>query len=159
MRKQHLLLFGCGGVALAFVAVVVSLVGWLWYLGQDPKGVAISVEGPQTVAVGEEFDLTVVVRNWRVGDSFELSDIDVAEEYLEGFLILGTEPEAKSSMHVPIDNTRSYSFDTPIPPGQTKRYRFRLRAAAQGLFRGDVDVCEGSRFLSTPTQTMVVGGR
>lgn len=152
--KQGVLI-GCAGVALVFLVLIVSVAVWFRHVAQDPEGVAVSLEGPQAVAKGEEFALTVVVKNEREQDPFDLTDIDIAEEYLEGFFILGTDPAAKSSMHVPIDNSRSFSFNTPIPPRESRRFSFRLRATMVGVFRGDVDVCEGSRFLTAFAQTLV----
>ncbi|MFB3106677.1 MAG: hypothetical protein ACE1ZA_17385, partial [Pseudomonadales bacterium] len=108
-----------------------------------------------TVSVGEEFTLTVVVENQRESRAFELTDIDIAEEYLNNFLILGTNPPVKSDMHVPFDDTRSFSFDKAVPPQEVMRFECTLRPTEVGLFRGEVDVCEGQRFLSTLLQTEV----
>ena len=58
-------------------------------------------------------------------------------------------------MHVPIDNKRSYTFDRPVKPGETARFVFKLRPVKAGLSRGDIDVCEGMRFLTTQAQTLV----
>ena len=155
MTNRQVLAIGCGAVALLFVGAIVAAFVFLWHVSQDPADVWVSVEGPPSVVVGEEFTLSVVVENQRQGDSFRLSDIDVAEAYLDGFLILGTEPGARSSMHVPIDDTRSFHFDVRIPARATRRFDFRLRPVDSGIFRGDVDVCEGARFLSTLAQTEV----
>jgi hypothetical protein len=35
------------------------------------------------------------------------------------------------------------------------RFKFRLRPAKPGIFKGDIDVCEGSQFLTTLAQTLV----
>ncbi len=155
MTAKRLLVIGCGGVGLIVVGGVILVMVWFWHVGQDPEGVTASVEGPDAVAVGEEFTLTVVVENQRTTDSLQLSDIDIADEYIEGFLILGTEPETKSRMHIPLDNSISFSFDTTIAPRESMRFDFHLRSTTAGMFRGDVDVCEGQRFLTTLAQTLV----
>jgi hypothetical protein len=146
---------GCGVTALVFLVVGAATILWIRHVSQDPQGVAISVEGPLEVPVGEEFTLTLVVENQRPAKPFGLTDIDFDEQYLEGFFVLGTDPPAMSSQHVPIDNTRSFSFNRPVPPATTMRFKFRLRPAKPGIFKGDIDVCEGSQFLTTLAQTLV----
>jgi hypothetical protein len=158
MTTKRAVLIGCGGAFFVFVVAIAFSVNCYQNFIQDPEGVAISVEGPLTVTLGEEFTLTVVVRNLREEEPFHLSEIDIAESYLDHFLILGTKPRAKSEMHVPLDNTRSFSYEVPVAPLQEKRFAFQFRSTAPGLFRGDVDVCEGTRFLTTSLQTEVLAG-
>lgn len=155
MTVKRVLIIGCSGVALFFGVAVVALGALFWHVAQDPEGVSVSVENPLTVGLGEEFTLAVVVHNEREDRAFELSDIDIGEAYLEGFLIVATEPRFKSSMHVPIDDTRSFAFNVAIPPRESRRFEFRLRPAQVGVWRGDVDICEGTQFLTTVAQTAV----
>ena len=82
-----------GSIAALGLLIGVGVVGFIVYAGQDPKGVAVSVEGPSNVKLNEEFALTVVVHNERAKKDFGLTDIDVAEGYLQGFQILGTDPD------------------------------------------------------------------
>jgi hypothetical protein len=58
-------------------------------------------------------------------------------------------------MHVPFDNRRSFTFDVSLPPGESRTFTFRLRAEKPVLNRGDVDVCEGLRFITGMAQTSV----
>jgi hypothetical protein len=155
MSSKRALAVGCGVAALVAAAIAIAVVAWILHVVQEPKGVKVTVEGPLEVAIDEEFTLTIVIRNERRNRAFGLTDIDLADEYVNNFMVLGTDPAARSSTHVPIDNTRSFSFDHPIPPGGEARYAFRLRPVAVGVFRGDVDVCEGQQFLSALLQTQV----
>lgn len=79
----------------------IACVGWVVYASQDPEGVAISVDSPLDVKVGDTFDLIVYVTNTREKSVFSLSDIDISEDYLENFVVVSVKPTAKSSMHVP----------------------------------------------------------
>lgn len=156
MAIKRAYLIGCG-VALGLVVLVAAaIVGWLMYVAVDPEGVAVATEAPAEVRVGEEFTMAVIIMNEREKKPFHLTDIDIAEEYLEGFIILGSEPRAKSNQHVPFDNTRSFSFNRKLPPRESMRFEFRLRPRVAGFYSGDVDVCEGQRFLSAGLQTQVV---
>jgi len=158
MDTKRVLLIGCGAAAAIAVLLAAAAGIWVWHAAKDPEGVRVTIEAPDTVAVGEEFVMSVAVENLREDRPFNLTDVDVHDDYLKGFAVLGTEPPAKSNMHVPLDNSMSYSFDVSIAPKETQRFRFRLRPPAPGVFRGNVDVCEGSRFLTTGAQTAVGPG-
>jgi hypothetical protein len=149
------LIIGCAVSLFIGLVVLVGIGFWFANVIQDPTGVLVTIEKPTGVTVGEEFSMVVVVKNVRPDAPFKLTDIDVADDYLKGLEIIHTDPAHKSSMHVPIDNSQSFSFNMDIPPEETKRFTFRLRAVTPGLHSGDVDVCEGQRFISTLAQTMV----
>jgi hypothetical protein len=136
-----------GGIA----AVVLFLV----HVSQDVKGVGVAVNGTLEVVVGETFELSVTVTNEPPRRAVVLSDVDVAEDCLAGFTVSTIEPRPKSSMHVPIDNSRSFTFDVQIPPGSSRPFTFTLRAERSDPYRGDVDVCGGPRFISSMAETSV----
>lgn len=148
-------MWGCGIATLLCVAGIAAIALLVVYLSQDVKGVAVSVDGPTDVVVGETFELKVTVTNERPRKAVALSDIDIAEEYLEGFTVSTIEPQPKSSAHVPIDNSRSFTFGVSISAGASRTFAFALRAEKAGLYRGDVDVCEGMRFITGMAQTSV----
>ena len=154
MDWKRALAFGCCGCAGLLLIGIIVLVVIGAHASKEPEGVRVAIEAPPSVPVDSEFTLAVIVKNERA-EPFPLTDIDLADEYLAGFVLVSTSPEPKSSMHVPLDNTRSFNFDTPVPPGETARFEFRLRATTPGKFEGDADVCEGTRFLSALIQTHV----
>ena len=154
MNGRHILI-GCGVFcAIGLLAAGVG-VAFLWHVVEDPKGVVVSIEGPKTVALTEEFTVTVVVQNQRAKSVFDLTDVDISEEYLNNFLVLDTTPVATSNEHVPLVNKRSYKFNHPINAGESARFAFHLRPVKAGLYQGDVDVNEGMKSLSTQVQTLV----
>ena len=155
MAVQKILRVGCGFVVGIAVVLVIVFGVCVYYGSQGLEGAAFTVKSPMDVRVGEVFDFVVEVTNARAEKTLELGDIDVSEDYLAGFTVVATEPEAKSSMHIPIDNTLSFTFDTSIPAGETKAFTFKLRAETAGMYRGDVDVCEGIRFTTRMAQTVV----
>jgi len=95
------------------------------------------------------------VKNERSGKVLRLSDVDIAEVYLAGFTVSAMKPTPKSNTHVPIDNSRSFTFDVPVSAGASQSFFFTLRAEKPGVYRGDVDVCEGARFITGMAQTVV----
>ncbi len=153
MSKKWLL--GCGIAAAVGIAVIAVVVIAIAYLAQDAKGVGVSVDSPADVLVGQTFDLSVTVTNERPRKKLALSDIDLAEGYLAGFTITGTQPAAKTSQHVPVADTRSFTFGVNLAPKAVRTFTFTLRAEKAGIFRGDVDVWEGAHFVTSMAQTVV----
>lgn len=155
MKTRSAILLGCGGVLV--IAIVLGLAGGgiIYHVSQDPAGLLVYVESPDQIAKDELFDLKVMVVNERKGQSLKVTSIDLAQSYLAGFTVRSTEPAAKSSQHVPIEGSQSFGFDKVVPAGATNIFVFHLRAAKTGLHRGDVDVCEGLRFLTVMAQTEV----
>lgn len=156
MQTKKVIALGCGIVALLGVVGVAGIFAFLAYVVQDVEGVNVEVGGPSEVVVGQPFDLTIRVTNIRERKILNLSDIDIADEYLTAFSVMRVEPAFKSTMHVPLDNSQSFTFDQRIPAGDTREFVFTLKAHAPGFFRGDVDVCEGLRFVTDMVQTVVV---
>ncbi len=155
MPSKKAIAWGCGIAALVCITGVAAIALIFAYLSQDVKGVGVSVNGPTDVVVGQTFELSVTVTNERPRKILSLSDVDIAEEYLAGFTLSTIEPRPKSNKHVPIDKSRSFTFGVEIPPGGTRTFTFALRAEKPGLYRGDVDVCEGARFITSMAQTSV----
>jgi hypothetical protein len=89
------------------------------------------------------------------GEILKVSDVDIADEYMDGFIVSSVEPKHKSSTHLPVDDSQSFTFDASIPPGDSLVFAFTLLAIKAGVFRGDVDICEGSRFITHYAQISV----
>lgn len=155
MTGKKAVLIGCGSAAGLVLLLVVAFVAWVAHISKDVEGVSVAADVPLDVVVGETFELVVNVRNERERQPLALSDIDIGEEYLVGFAVISTEPTPESSMHIPLDNSRSFTFGVSIPAGEAKAFTFKLRAEKAGIYRGDVDICEGSRFITTMAQTVV----
>jgi len=155
MTTKKAVLLGCSAFALLGIAGATGIVLFLVHVSKDVEGLQISVKGPEEVVVGQTFDLEIVVRNERPRKAIQLSDIDLADEYLAGFTVSSVVPTYKSSSHVPIDDKRSFTFDLAIPPSQSRSFIFKMRAQKAGVFRGDVDICEGTQFKTGMLQTAV----
>lgn len=155
MKTKSVVLLGCGLVLLCVLLLGLAGGGFFYYMVQDPPDLLAWVESPDQVAVGDEFALKVFVVNERKTDSLKITSIDLGESYLDHFTVRETQPRAISSQHVPIDDSQSFGFNAVIAPGNTNVFTFQLRAANTGVHRGDVDVCEGIRFVTLMAQTKV----
>jgi hypothetical protein len=155
MNTKKAILLGCGTVTFLGLLAVVGVVMFISHVAKDVEGVGVTINSPTDVSVGETFKLDVTVRNERQGKVLELSDIDIADEYFNAFTVVSVTPTPKTEMHVPIDNSQSFTFDRKIQPGKTQVFTWELRAEKPGIFRGDVDVCEGMQFVTKMAQTVV----
>ncbi|MCC7072801.1 MAG: hypothetical protein IT383_15850 [Deltaproteobacteria bacterium] len=155
MSAKKIVALGCGIALVAVVGLVVMGALALSWLGKEPSGVVVVVDAPTEVRVGDAFPLKVTVTNQRPDERLGLSDIDVGEAYLRGFTLEIIEPTPVTTMHVPIDDSQSFTFNTPLEPGASRTFTFNLRAAQPGVYRGDVDVCEGMHFVTAMAQTVV----
>jgi len=155
MPAKKIIALGCGTCLLLFLAAVAVVVLFVFHVAQDPTGMQIAIEAPATVARGQEFQLAVMVINDRTDETLEVGSIDIADEYLAGFTVVSTEPSFTTSTQVPVDESRSYEFKQRIPPGATNQFMFKLRARKAGVFSGEVDVCEGMRFMTMVVETVV----
>jgi hypothetical protein len=155
MNRKKAILMGCGGLVAFFLVGTAVVTAFLIHVSKGVEGVGASVESPLDVVVGETFTLTIKVENQRGNDSFMLNDIDINDTYLSGFSVISVDPVPEEDQHVPIDNSQSYSFNVGIPSGESREFKFELRAEREGIFRGDVDICEGMRFKTITAQTVV----
>ena len=155
MNTKKAILIGCGAVTLLGLLAIAGVVMFFGHIVKDVEGVAVTINTPMDVTVGETFKLAISVKNERKGEVLQLSDIDIADEYLNAFTVISVNPHPKSQMHVPIDNSLSYTFDRKIGAGKTEVFTWELRAEKAGIHRGDVDVCEGMQFVTSQAQTVV----
>jgi hypothetical protein len=146
------LAIGCGAVVLVGVLALIALAIWM----KEPTGVEVSVDAPIQVTVGERFTIAALVEN--VSDEPQtLVDLDIAGSYLEGVAVERTDPAFSDAMHLPLDNSVSYSFDIAIPTGGELAVTLHVYAAHTGDYSGDIDFCINSAVacLSYPVRTLV----
>ncbi len=138
--------------AACFLAMALSLHGCA-----SPSDVTIKIaDAPVEVRQGQRFSFTCTVTNTAEKDQ-ELVSLDVADEYLEGIVVVGTDPAFKEATHIPLDNTMSYGYNIPLVRGKPVNVVFDCYAAKPGDYSGEVDFCinNDSSFLSYPIRTIV----
>ncbi len=123
---------------------------------ETPENIEISIDSPASVDEDQRFNIALTIRN--TGPSTQtLVDVDIADEYLEGVVVRDMEPAFKDVMHVPFDNTQSYSLDLALPAGRDVHIRISAYAAHAGDYAGDIDFCINSAVscLSYPVRTVI----
>lgn len=96
----------------------------------------MEMEYPDTVAVGEEFDLTFSVKNRDLG-SRTLNSIDVHDDFLGGFEVVSITPSPGSRED--LWGYGIFNFDESIKASDALIVTMKLRARNVGLWSGDVD--------------------
>jgi hypothetical protein len=104
------------------------------------QGVVVKAQAPLNAQLGSHFSIIATATN-QTGAAKTLQDIDVADEYLQGIAIEGTDPPFKTAEHIPLDDTVSHHFELVIPPHGTVTVRFSAYAAHVGDYSGDFDFC------------------
>ena len=111
-------LIGCGCLGLAALGLCIALGVWFSLAVEDPEGLRVSIGSPTDVSVGQTFDLAVELTNERPNKAFRLSDIDISYDYLDGFVVVSTEPSPKSSEdNAPRGRYRPVNGAVPEPIG------------------------------------------
>ena len=82
MNTKKAIIIGCGTVTLLGLLAIAGLVMFVAHVAKDLEGIAVSLHAPTDVTVGETFKLEVHVKNERSGKVLQLSDIDIADEYI-----------------------------------------------------------------------------
>jgi hypothetical protein len=150
-----LLACGLGCLVLVGLAGLGAWATYRWFVS-EPEHVTVSVTAPVEVTQGDRFTFVARIRNTAARRQ-RLVSLDVADEYLEGIAVESTTPPFSEAMHVPIDDTVSYTYELPIPPGGEVAVVFNAYAAHAGDWAGDVDFCVNSAtdFVSYPVRTIV----
>ncbi len=146
MKKAILLLVIVVVLLIGLVGVAaVGLIGCLLILPEEPT-LDVRLSAPETVAVGEEFDLVLRTRNLHE-EPIRLDSIDVDLAFLEGFEVLSVDPTPSDTMD--IFGQRSWSFTDSVPPGEGLDVTYRLKAVRPGHYVGDADVCNPAQDFTT----------
>ena len=135
----------CGGLGLG-----------LMFMAQEPEDIEVMVDTPLNVVQGESFVIGVRVTNTADHEQ-TLYSLDIADAYLDGIAITGSDPPYSTSDHIPIDNTWSYTYMLDIAPMQTVQVQLAAQALSPGDYNGEMDVCINSevQFLSYQVRTYV----
>jgi hypothetical protein len=120
------------------------------------KDIHIEMDLPLKVQNDNEFIITVKLKNL-ADKSQELVSIDIGDDYLKGIAIIKTEPSYNNSIHIPIDNSVSYSFEKDVASGDSIVVRFYCKTILVGDFSDEIDFCINSdyNFLTKMARTIV----
>jgi hypothetical protein len=129
----------------ALITMVITSVVWVgigaagyWFMNSKPPSFEIEVDHPGVVELGEIMDLKISVKNTGAG-SISLANVDIYDEFADGFEILDVIPTPGSSER--ISGYYSYNLFKSLAPGEAHVLTLKMRAKAVGLWSGDIDAC------------------
>ena len=147
-KNKILVSLGVFGAAFVLVAVI----GIAQILIEEPT-LDVRLRCPESVSVGEKFDLVLEIRNLH-SEAIRLDSIDMDLDFLSGFDVVSINPTASDPMDILW--CRSWEFRNSVSPGETLNVTFTLTALKQGHYVGDVDVCNPNQDFTTVIPNMDV---
>lgn len=140
MAKAHSTTWGAALLVLAVLLVPIGVGGGaLVYMFSRPAdegaGVRLRLEAPARVEEGEPFEVAVEVRNY-TKKPVEVARLDLAATYLEGFVLVSTEPEATGDTAGP--TVRHLDLGLVVQAGTTESVVLRMQAINPGVWTGEL---------------------
>ncbi|KXK26378.1 MAG: hypothetical protein TR69_WS6001000381 [candidate division WS6 bacterium OLB20] len=141
-RPVKILLAAAGCVIAVAICCIAAIGGGVLLFNEAYKTddrISISVETPERITEGDEFEFRMVVTN--SGDSdLTITEMDISESLLEGTDVISVDPEpVSSSSFTVIEEYLEYTFDPfTIRPGESRAVTLTLKAEFDGLYRGDI---------------------
>jgi hypothetical protein len=139
---------GCLISVVCLIVGAISGIGWLLWPAKAPENVALHVNIPVQVDVGDEILTEVTVVN-NSTQPFELLSINFSGEYLHGMVISSSTPAFESAIQrQPVGVVyQSYSFHQSIAPGESLTVTFTGEAIHAGDYAGEIHVCADADFI------------
>ena len=97
----------------------------------------VTLESPDTIALGEEFDLVLVAKNTTL-EPIQMDSIDIDNAFLAGFEVVSVSPQPTGDLDIGVQ--RSWTFNESIPAGASLTFTYRLKPTRVGRFAGSLDV-------------------
>lgn len=142
--------------ALALTCVGASLIGGLWISAKSgpPEGIVTTVTIPDSVTVGESFEIVVTISN-SLNRARTIKDIDFYDPLLEGVRVVSVDPMYNS--FDPSFGMSTFTMEHELPAGASIDVTFVLEARTHGLYGGDVDVSVDSILsFTSETRTLLI---
>ncbi|MDK1030079.1 MAG: hypothetical protein QGM50_11800 [Anaerolineae bacterium] len=146
MSRNKKIAIGCGIASLVITCVCV-LISFVFYnqILREPENLTVEAEYPSTVQVGDAFELILNVHN--TGDtSFTVGDIDLdiafSDSILDGAIVERMDPPMEKDFS--ISGMKTFHYNRAIPPGESQKVTFYLRATEVGEFGGSILVYVGN---------------
>lgn len=153
MGKTVLIILAVVG-ALALTCIGAMVVGGIWFAGQvgPPEGITTTITMPDSVYVGDSFDIVVTVTN-QLDHARTIMDLDIYEPLLDGTSVASVEPE-----YTNLDTglgSATYTMDLTLEAGSSVDITLKAVAVTPGVYTGDIDVSVDS-VLNFTTESRVL---
>ena len=129
--------FGLGVLSTVVVGIAGLIAFGIFYTGPM---LAISVQLPEEVVLGDEFSLTVDVSNPH-NEDVVLSNLDIPNRFFETFEIVLISPAASEESPFGDFRTQTWYFFRELNPGSSFQIIVNLKALKSGIHPVEFDVC------------------
>lgn len=147
---------GCGsGLIVGWMGGTVSGLGDVFDdVSFEPVDIDLDVAFPDSVRVGESFELVVTITDTR-GELRHLQDIDFSGTFCDNMTIDLVEPMPGS---ISIDpGYHVYAYDRSFDANSTEQFVFQVTPNHAGVFTGDIEVyCEDFNSKARPVSFVVL---
>ncbi len=141
VRRLPWFLLGCLAGAVG-TGVLVFAVLVLVSLDQDIDHLEIVVNSPESLEVGQTFDLEVVVHN-NGSETVEIGSIDLYDDLLDAFAVVETDRPDDDILDQGILGSTSFEFSGTVPAGGSLSLTVKLKALRPGIHSGLIEVWSG----------------
>jgi hypothetical protein len=141
--KNKKILIGCGSFLMLLIVVITFV---FVYLYQDIGELSVRAKYPDTVHVGDGFEMTLYLENISEND-ISVQDIDLApaidinnaEYILSGANVLKTDPAMKD-LDIQFTGMHAFTYGRVVKPGETHSVSFQFQAIKPGEYHSDIVV-------------------
>ena len=151
---QKRLLIGCVLTVGAGLLLVALFLAWVFH---EPASMDAVVHAPSQVRVGEEFRVTVDIRNDDAG-SHTLTAVVLDDAYLNGVMLERTEPPFSETQHGAANPIQMYLLSLGVPSGTTQQLLLVARGRTVGQFHSELELVfdHGASHFTREIDTVVV---
>jgi hypothetical protein len=127
--------------------------GYFLYTLRDSAVLDVAVHHPETVRVGERFELTVDITNTGETDiKVQAIDLGAAawiknDSILTGATVVRTRPDM-NNLGIPGTGGRSFTYGCVIMPGETNAVTFYFKAVEAGEFHTNIYIDTGDTYTA-----------
>ena len=101
------------------------------------ENIEVDLTNPVMTNTGDQFTTVATIKNTS-SEVQVLYSIDIGDLYTAGFMLMESVPNYTESMHIPFDNSTSYSYHTAIPAHGSIEVELTWQALKQGDFRDEL---------------------
>jgi uncharacterized protein (DUF58 family) len=151
------ILGGVVGLIVLYLLVMFLVTMVTLAMGNAPPGIAVTVTSEPRCCLGEDLEVTVVVRN-TLERQRRITSVYIDATYLDGFVVGAIAPEPVTRSDGPVLRQQIYSMDVPLAPDSSETVTLTLRAVKRGEFQGDLTVyVDGGhfRYIAKPLRAHV----
>ena len=151
---------GCGlGCLIAVFLQALLIWGFTAFMfgTRPPDGLVTRVETPPNVTAGQQFPLTLVVRN-EGAKAFTITSVTARSRLTRQLTLANPQPAPTNTLTLKALGSQVWEFRQTVEPGKSWTIRFQATPSRPSKLRGALEVQAGLTPIAVPF-TLQVGGK